>query len=359
MTTTSIDSQQTEHGQAEYWQAVQSKDVRYDGVFVYGVRSTGVFCRPNCPARLPRRENVAFFTSTASAAQAGFRPCRRCAPMDADAHAVLVQEVCRFIEANSAEAITLETLSEQVSISAQHLQRIFKRVVGISPRQYQDAVRLRQLKTQLRQGDSVTTAQYDAGYNSSSRLYERAATQLGMTPASYRKGGPGLQIVATIVATPLGQLLLATTTRGLCSVRLGDDAAALQSELQREFPLAEIHLDETQLKPTIESLVQYLSGKNVALNLPLDIQATAFQRRVWEALQAIPYGETRSYSEIAAAIAQPKAVRAVASACAANPVALVIPCHRVIRGDGSLSGYRWGLERKEALLMQEATSSQD
>ncbi len=333
-----------------------SKDIRFDGVFVYAVRSTGVFCRPHCPSRLPRQENVEFFTSTMSAAQAGFRPCLRCTPMDKDSHAALVQRICRFIEENSAEAITLETISEQVGVSAQHLQRIFKRIVGISPRQYQDAVRLRRLKTQLRKGDSVTTAQYEAGYNSSSRLYERAATQLGMTPASYRKGGAGLRIVATTVQTPLGQLLLATTACGLCAVRLGDDAAALQAELQQEFPLAEIQHDELQLKAAIASLVAYLSGRNVALNLPLDIQATAFQRRVWEELQAIPYGETRSYSEIAAAIAQPKAVRAVANACAANPVALVIPCHRVIRGDGSLSGYRWGLERKEALLAQEKNS---
>ncbi len=332
--------------------------MRFDGVFVYAVRSTGVFCRPHCPARLPRPENVTFFASTASAAQAGFRPCLRCSPLEADAHSALVQKVCRFIEENAAEAITLETLSEQACLTAAHLQRIFKRLVGISPRQYHDAVRLRQLKTQLRKGDSVTTAQYDAGYNSSSRLYERAATQLGMTPASYRKGGAGLRIVATTVNTPLGQLLLATTARGLCAVRLGDDAAALQAELQNEFPLAEIQHDELQLKAAIASLVAYLSGRNVALNLPLDIQATAFQRRVWEELQAIPYGETRSYSEIAAAIAQPKAVRAVASACAANPVALIIPCHRVIRGDGSLSGYRWGLERKKALLAQEAKGEQ-
>ncbi len=199
----------------------------------------------------------------------------------------------------------------------------------------------------------MTTAQFEAGYNSSSRLYERAATQLGMTPASYRKGGQGAQIVSTVVETTMGQLLIATTSRGLCAVRLGDSAEALQAELQNEFPRAEIHHDVTQLQPAIESLVQYLSGKNVALNLPLDIQATAFQWRVWQELQAIPYGETRSYTQIAEAIAQPKAVRAVASACAANPVALVIPCHRVIRGDGSLSGYRWGLERKAALLGQE------
>lgn len=349
MTTTSIDSQQS-----KFWQAVQSKDVRFDGVFVYAVRSTGVFCRPHCPARLPRRENVEFFPSTISAALAGFRPCLRCAPMKADSHAALAQRICRLIEANSAEALTLETISEQVGVSAQHLQRIFKRIVGISPRQYQDAVRLRQLKTQLRKGDSVTTAQYEAGYNSSSQLYERAATQLGMTPASYRKGGQGAQIVTTMVETTLGQLLIAATTRGLCAVRLGDSAEVLQAELQNEFPHAEIHHDETPFQSTVESLVQYLSGKNVALNLPLDIQATAFQRRVWEELQGIPYGETRSYSELAAAIAQPKAVRAVARACAANPVALVIPCHRVIRGDGSLSGYRWGLARKEALLTQEA-----
>jgi AraC family transcriptional regulator, regulatory protein of adaptative response / methylated-DNA-[protein]-cysteine methyltransferase len=348
MTKTSTNFQQT-----EYWQAVMSKDARFDGVFVYAVRSTGVFCRPHCPARLPRRENVEFFASTINAAQAGFRPCLRCTPLNQDAHAKLVQQVCRFIEANSAEAVTLDMLHEQFNVSAQHLQRIFKRVVGLSPRQYLDAVRLRQLKLHLRKGDSVTTAQFEAGYNSSSRLYERAATQLGMTPASYRKGGEGARIFSTVVATTMGQLLIASTSRGLCAVRLGDSAEALQSELQNEFPRAEILHDNSSFQPAIESLVQYVSGKNVALNLPLDIQATAFQWRVWQELQAIPYGETRSYTEIAEAIAQPTAVRAVASACAANPVALVIPCHRVIRGDGSLSGYRWGLERKEALLGHE------
>ncbi len=352
MTTTTFDPKQT-----EYWQAVQSKDRRYDGVFVYGVRSTGVFCRPHCPARLPRRENVEFFTAIAQATQAGFRPCRRCAPLDAnDPHAALAQRMCRFIEEHAADAITLETLSEQFNVSAPHLQRLFKRSVGLSPRQYLDAVRMRQLKAQLRQGDAVTTAQFDAGYNSSSRLYERAATQLGMTPASYRKGGQGARIVSTVVATPLGQLLIAATERGLCAVRLGDSAETLQAELQSEFPRADIQPDDAQLKPAVEALTRYLSGSNIALNLPLDIQATAFQRRVWEALQAIPYGETRSYSDVAEAIAQPTAVRAVASACAANPVALVIPCHRVIRGDGSLSGYRWGLQRKETLLAQEAKS---
>ncbi|HEX4950968.1 MAG TPA: bifunctional DNA-binding transcriptional regulator/O6-methylguanine-DNA methyltransferase Ada [Blastocatellia bacterium] len=353
MTTTTIDPQQT-----EYWQAVTSKDRRYDGVFVYGVRSTGVFCRPACPARLPRRENVEFFASTTYAVQAGFRPCRRCAPLDAaraDPHVTLAQGVCRYLEENSAEPITLETLSAQFGVNAQHLQRTFKRIIGLSPRQYLDAVRLRQLKKHLRQGDSVTTAQFEAGYNSSSRLYERAATQLGMTPASYRKGGQGARIAATVVTTPLGALLIATTERGLCAVRLGDAAEALQAELRNEFPHAAIQYDDAQLQPAIAALTQYLNGSNVALNLPLDIQATAFQRRVWEALQAIPYGETRSYTDIAAAIAQPSAVRAVAGACAANPVALVIPCHRVIRGDGNLSGYRWGVERKAGLLAQESS----
>lgn len=203
----------------------------------------------------------------------------------------------------------------------------------------------------------MTKAQFEAGYNSSSRLYERAATHLGMTPASYRKGGQGLKINATVVSTPLGELLIAATERGLCAVRLGDSATLLESELKLEFPLAEITNNADSLKATVESLLQYVSGKDVALNLPLDIQATAFQRRVWEELKAIPYGETRSYAEIANAIEQPKAVRAVASACAANPVALVIPCHRVIRGDGSLSGYRWGLERKAAFLSQEKEKS--
>jgi len=347
--------------QNEYWQAVLSKDSRFDGVFFYAVRSTGVFCRPSCASRRPRQENVEFFPTTSSAAQAGFRPCLRCAPLEtmrADPQAAMVQRICRFIEEHSAEAISLETLGAEFGLNAQHLQRIFTRIMGLSPRQYLDAVRLRQLKSHLRKGDSVTKAQFEAGYNSSSRLYERAATQLGMTPANYRKGGRGVQIAATIVPTPLGHLLVAATSRGLCAVRLGDTPEALETELQQEFPHAEIQNEPGQLKSYLEPLVQYLSGHQQSLDLPLDIQATAFQQRVWQALLAIPYGETRSYAEIAEAIAQPKAVRAVASACAANPVALVIPCHRVIRGDGSLSGYRWGLSRKDALLTQETNQEQ-
>lgn len=343
--------------QTEYWRAITHKDAQYDGLFFYAVRTTGVFCRPSCGARQPRRENVEFFASTMKAAEAGFRPCLRCKPLEADgaeSQAAMVQQVCRFLEKNSGETISLETLGVAFGMNAHHLQRVFKRILGLSPRQYLEAIRLRQLKTHLRKGETVTSAQFEVGYNSSSRLYERAASHLGMTPASYRKGGKDARIVTTTVPTPLGQLLIAATARGLCAVRLGDSADELQKELKVEFPRAEILEDNRRLKTYIEPLIRFLTGQQTSLPLPLDIQATAFQQRVWQALQAIPFGETRSYTEIATAIAQPQAVRAVASACAANPVALVIPCHRVVRGDGSLSGYRWGVERKKALLAHEA-----
>lgn len=344
----------------KFWQAVQSRDAGCDGAFVFAVRSTGIYCRPSCPARRPRREQVVFFHLPEAAEQAGFRACRRCHPRQAEAggpQTELVQRACRQIkthlEDTLEEPLTLTTLSKQVGISPYHLQRVFKRIMGITPRQYADACRLGQFKARLKGGESVSSAMYNAGYGSSSRLYERAPAQLGMTPATYRRGGRGMHINFTIVDCPLGRLLVAATEKGVCAVSLGDSDVALKSALASEYPAAEIHPDGEFLKKWVDILLNHLRGQRPRLELPLDVQATAFQWRVWEALRSIPYGSTRSYSEIARAIGQPKAVRAVARACATNPVALVIPCHRAVREDKTLGGYRWGLERKHILLKQE------
>jgi len=261
----------------------------------------------------------------------------------------VVQRVCRCIETHLEEPLTLAALSAQVGVSPYHLQRTFKRIMGITPRQYAEACRLDQFKARVKGGESVTSAMYSAGYGSSSRLYERAPTQLGMTPATYRRGGQGMHINYTIIDCSLGRLLVAATERGVCAVSLGDSDAALEAALLNEYPAAEIHHDGAAFSEWISPLLSYLNGQQPHLNLPLDVQATAFQWRVWETLRAIPYGRTRSYGEIAQAIGNPKAVRAVARACATNPVAVVIPCHRVVREDGGLGGYRWGLERKKAL----------
>lgn len=340
------------------WQAVLARDVSFDGTFVYAVRSTGIYCRPSCPARRPRREQVLFFLLPEAAEQAGFRSCQRCCPTSAtarDPQAELVQHVCHYIEANLESSLTLASLSEQVSMSPHYLQRTFKRIMGITPRQYTEARRLVWLKAQLKEGQPVTTSLYETGYGSSSRLYERASAQLGMTPATYRRGGKGMHIGYTIVDCPLGRLLVAATQRGVCAISLGDSDGELEAALLVEYPAAEIHRDEAELNQWVSTLLSHLSGWQLHLNLPLDIQATAFQWQVWQELQAIPYGSTRSYSEIAQSLGHPKATRAVARACATNPVALVIPCHRVVREDASLGGYRWGLKRKQALLAQEQT----
>lgn len=348
----------TENQEESYWQAVLERDQSRDGTFFYGVRSTGIYCRPSCPSRRPGRDQVVFFQQPAQAEQAGFRPCRRCRPLEAaNYQAELVQQACRYIEDNITRPEgppTLAELGQQVGLSPFHLQRLFKRVTGVSPRQYAEAYRLGQLKTRLKDQESVTGALYSAGYGSSSRLYERASESMGMTPASYRRGGPGTAIHYTVVDCSLGRLLVAATGKGVCAVRLGDDDAKLRAELAHEYPAAELYQDESSaLNEWVEEILSYLTGQQPRLDLPLDIQATAFQRQVWEALRTIPYGSTRSYGEVAAALGQPKAVRAVAHACAVNPVALVIPCHRVVRQDGNLAGYRWGLDRKRALLDKE------
>jgi len=340
----------------EYWEAVRSRNRALDGVFVYAVRSTGIYCRPSCPSRRPKREHVQFFGSPTGAEQAGYRACRRCQPEKQtpdEPNLLLVQRMCRYLSEPRDQLPTLAELAQEFHLSPYHLQRTFKRIVGVTPMQYAEAQRLERFKAGLKQGESVTDALYEAGYASNSSAYIQAARQLGMTPTAYRVGGAAA-ISYTVTESPLGWLLVAGTAKGLCAVRLGDSPAALEAELASEFPAAALARDDTGLGAPVAALMGYLRGAQPHLDLPLDVRATAFQQQVWRALQAIPVGSTRSYGEIAAAIGRPTAARAVARACATNPVALVIPCHRVIREDGALGGYRWGLERKERLLVQEA-----
>ena len=340
------------------WQAVLHRDRASNGKFVYAVRSTRIYCRPSCPSRRPNRIQVVFFESGEAAQRAGFRACRRCLPDNtsaADPKTEIVQRACELLDARAEEGgISLSALGSALGVSPHHLQRTFRQVVGVTPRQYAEDRRLARFKQHVKAGDGVTTALYNAGYGSSSRLYEKAPQQLGMTPATYRQGGRGILIQYSILACTLGRLLVAGTERGVCAIRLGDSDEELESSLRREFSAAEILRDDAALHAWAEELLQHLEGRQPQLNLPLDIRATAFQMRVWRELQAIPYGSTHSYSEIAAAIGQPSATRAVARACATNPVAVVIPCHRVVREDRSLGGYRWGIERKRRLLEQES-----
>jgi len=350
--------------EAARWRAVQSRDRAADGVFVYGVRSTGIYCRPSCPSRKPRPNQVVFFPLPEAAEQQGFRECRRCRPRTAnlrDPRTQAVAKVCREIDASVREGndapVTLSALSALLALSPHQLERAFRSVMGITPRQYADAQRMRRLKSQLRKGDDVTTALYDAGFGSSSRLYERAPSHLGMTPATYRQGGAGMRVNYTIVDSPLGRLLVGATDRGISALYLGESDARLEAALQKEYPRAEIRRDRNGLEGWVSKILEHLRGREPNLDLPTDVQATAFQRRVWEELRRIPYGTTRTYSQVARAIGQPAAVRAVARACATNPTSVVVPCHRVVRGDGNLAGYRWGLARKQALLEHESANA--
>jgi AraC family transcriptional regulator of adaptative response/methylated-DNA-[protein]-cysteine methyltransferase len=345
---------------ARRWRIVLARDRRFDGAFVYGVRSTGVYCRPSCPSRRPRRAQVAFFPGAAAAEQAGFRPCRRCHPDGiAPDHrgADEVREACRLIDAHPDDTATLPALAARCGTTPHRLRRAFRRVLGITPRQYRDERRLHQFKTHLKEQRPVSPALYDAGFGSTSRVYERAHAQLGMTPATYRRGAPGVRIRYTVARCPLGWLLVAVTDRGVCRISFGDAAGPLERALRPEFPAAQITRDDGALADWVAHLTAHLDGRERRLDLPLDVRATAFQRRVWEALRKIPYGATRSYGAVARAIGSPHATRAVARACATNPAALVIPCHRVVRQDGALGGYRWGVERKRALLEREAARS--
>ncbi|MDX2160010.1 MAG: bifunctional DNA-binding transcriptional regulator/O6-methylguanine-DNA methyltransferase Ada [bacterium] len=342
------------------WQAVTGRDAQADAQFVYAVKTTRIYCRPSCPSRRPHRENVVFYATNAEAENAGYRPCRRCTPhVSARTEPQLdrIVSICRYLETLEGDIPTLQNLSERFALSPFHLQRAFKRIVGVSPRQYADAVRQGRLKAFLKEESTVTEAVYAAGYQTSSRMYAQAPDMLGMTPIHYREGGKTMDITYITAQTRLGVLLVAATERGICSISLGHDETALIDALRDEFPAAALHHGDDGLSQWVNLLIAYADGERVTLDLPLDIQATGFQRKVWEALRAIPYGETRSYTEIAAIIGQPTAARAVAQACASNPAALAIPCHRVVRGDGSLSGYRWGIDRKRALLEQERAAS--
>jgi AraC family transcriptional regulator of adaptative response/methylated-DNA-[protein]-cysteine methyltransferase len=340
---------------ARRWQAVVARDAALDGAFVFGVSSTGIFCRPSCPAKRPRRENVRFFDHPLEAEQAGYRACLRCRPkaVDGNPQSALVRAICRYIERHIEDRLTLSLLAREFRRSPFHLQRTFKLVLGVSPKAYMDACRLRQVKQNLQAGHSVTTALYAAGYGSSSRLYERTAAELGMTPEKYRRGAVATVVRYTLASSPLGRMMIAATDKGICAIQFADSDAELQQGLMREFPFATRRRDDAAMSEWRENLTRLIQGRAVNPSLPLDIRATAFQRRVWEALQKIPRGETRSYSAVAKKIGMPKATRAVARACATNPVAVAIPCHRVVREDGGLGGYRWGIERKEQLLALE------
>ena len=342
-----------------FWQAVQTRDASCDGLFYYGVRTTGVYCRPSCASRQPKPENVAFFALPEAARQAGFRACLRCRPDQTairDPQTELVQSVCRLIDQQLEDQSNFAALSQQMKLSQYHLQRLFKKLMGITPRQYAEARRADLFKTSIKAGQNVTEAMYDAGYGSSSRLYEKSGAQLGMTPATYRKGGKGMKINYTIAECPLGPLgllLVAATDKGICAVTLGDQSESLTENLRAEFPQADIALDNQHLQSQVKTLLAHLAGQEPHPALPLDVQGTAFQKRVWEELRNIPYGQTASYSEVARRIGQPTATRAVARACATNPAALITPCHRVVRESGEMGGYRWGIERKRQLLEKE------
>jgi AraC family transcriptional regulator of adaptative response/methylated-DNA-[protein]-cysteine methyltransferase len=342
------------------WQAVQEHDAAYDGRFVYGVMTTGVYCRPSCPSRRPLMKNVRFYDTTAEAERAGLRPCLRCRPSSepgVDPSAEKVGQVCRYIESHSDEPLKIDELSALVGMSRFHLQRVFKSVIGLTPKQYLDAWRLKELKKGLKEAGDVAEAVYGAGYGSSSRVYEKADTRLGMTPNQYRQGGRGVKISHATIASPLGLIMIGATDRGLCFLQFGDTRSGLLKMIEKEYPEASISAMPKPYHPDfqkwVDALSAYLAGTAPHLDLPVDIQATAFQIRVWKYLQSIPYGEVQSYQEVAAEIGQPRAVRAVANACSRNRVALVIPCHRVIRSTGELGGYRWGLARKRVLIDKE------
>jgi AraC family transcriptional regulator of adaptative response/methylated-DNA-[protein]-cysteine methyltransferase len=337
----------------EMWNGVAERKKTLDGRFVYAVKTTKIYCRPSCPSRRPNKENVEFFETTEAARMAGYRACARCCPDEIRSKAdMMIEQVCNYIEQNLDQSLTLEKLGRAVGASPFHLQRVFKATTGLTPREYADECRLSALKKGLSSGHQVTEALYEAGYSSSSRLYERSNQQLGMTPRSYAKGGEGELINCAFVRSPLGLLLMAATARGLCFLQFGTLEDELMEALQVEFKAATIVENGEPLSVWINRLCEYFAGHE-DLDIPVDVTGTSFQQSVWRYLRQIPPGETRTYSDVAKAIGQPQAVRAVARACASNKVALAIPCHRVIRQNGSLGGYRWGAERKQVLLKQE------
>jgi AraC family transcriptional regulator of adaptative response/methylated-DNA-[protein]-cysteine methyltransferase len=340
------------------WRAVEGRDPHWDGVFVYAVPSTRIYCRPTCPSRRPRRQGVRFFASATAAETAGFRACRRCSPAVTDGRLEprleRVRRACALLTADAHATIPLASLARAVGSSPHHLQRLFKQTLGVSPRAYADAWRVRAFKRHLQSGQRVVDATYEAGYGSGSRVYDRSSSALGMTPGSYAAGGKGASVQYVITESPLGHLLVAGTARGICAVKLGD-RTALEDELRAEYPHAAVAAGDERMRAWVAAIVGSLAPGSPDPRLPTDVRATAFQRLVWEELQRIPRGQTRSYQDLARRLGRPTAARAVARACASNPVALVIPCHRVIQQDGGLGGYHWGVDRKRALLKREGS----
>jgi AraC family transcriptional regulator of adaptative response/methylated-DNA-[protein]-cysteine methyltransferase len=347
------------HAAERLWQATLRRDRRADGTFVFAVRSTHIYCRPSCPARRPLRQNTLFFGTAKEAESQGFRPCRRCKPQEQQEAIALVQRAVKLLiqSSEAAEASPrLESLAAQLKATPAKLRRAFRRATGLAPREFAQAARLQRFKKMLRDGARITDALYACGFGSSSRLYEKTNAQLGMTPASYRKGAVGMHIGYTLAKSSLGKVLVAGTERGVSAVYLGDSDRALIDELHKEYPRAEIARSSSDQEPWLAEILRRVEGEAPSVDLPLDVQATAFQRRVWQELQEIPRGTTRTYTQVARAMGKPEAVRAVARACSTNPVSIVVPCHRVIRTDGQLAGYRWGLQRKRTLLDRESAS---
>ena len=342
---------------ARYWRATLSRDARADGTFVLAVRSTHIYCRPSCPARRPLRRNVVFFRTREEAEKQGFRPCLRCRPNEIAGPVALVERASRLLADSGEDGVRFAALAAKLGATPATLRRAFLQVTGLRPRELAEALRLARFKKLLRAGRGIADALYETGYGSSSRVYERSNAQLGMTPATYRKGGKDMKIGYTIAKSALGKVLVAATDRGVSAVYLGDAEAKLIGELKDEYPRAEISPATDTFERWVKEIVHRVEGKPPRMELPLDLQATAFQRRVWQELQHIPRGTTRTYTQVARALGNPRAVRAVARACATNPVSIVVPCHRVIREDGSLAGYRWGLSRKEQLLAQERAAA--
>jgi AraC family transcriptional regulator, regulatory protein of adaptative response / methylated-DNA-[protein]-cysteine methyltransferase len=339
----------------ECWTALTARDAAADGTFIYAVRTSGVYCRPACPSRLPLRKNVAFYESTTAAEAAGFRPCKRCRPAEtspAGRHFAAIGRACALIRERD-HLPSLAELADAAGVSRFHFHRVFKQITGTTPREWGNAHRIGRFAERLDAGDSVAASVYAAGFGASSRAYEAAPNGLGMTPATRRRGGKGETIRFTIVPTPLGHAIVAATGRGICMTALGDDPARLEAELRRQFPAADFAAADAALTEWAERIVAFITRPEAQPDLPLDISGTAFQAMVWRALQKIPLGRTTSYSEIAAALGRPTAVRAVARAIASNNHAVLVPCHRVVRSDGALSGYRWGVERKRALIERE------
>ncbi|MGB9480463.1 MAG: bifunctional DNA-binding transcriptional regulator/O6-methylguanine-DNA methyltransferase Ada [Candidatus Acidiferrum sp.] len=342
-----------------YWQATLHRDSRADGSFFFAVRSTQVYCRPSCPSRRPLRRNTLFFRTPQEAEKQGFRPCRRCRPNEQNSAIALVQRVAAELSKTNDQSFRFASVAAQLHSSTAQLRRAFQRVTGLSPKEFEQAFRLTRFKKMLRQGSTITDALYACGYASSSRLYEKTNAHLGMTPASYRKGGQGMQIGYAIANTSLGKVLVAATERGVSAVYLGENEKTLVDELHKEYAKADIVRAENRHQKWLSEIVRRVEGNAPSAELPLDVQATAFQRRVWQELQKIPRGATRTYTQVAKSLGNPHSVRAVARACATNPVSIVVPCHRVIRMDGTLAGYRWGLSRKEKLLAKEAAHAQN